>query len=508
MIGRALGAIAFAVHMATIWRYGYFRDELYFIACSKHLAWSYVDQPPLVAFAAWLASPLGYALPALRLLPAVAAALTVWLACAMTRELGGGRFAQLLAGISTLLLPAYLLLGNTLTTTSFEGFAWTLLVYLLLRLARGADSRLWLGAGAAAAFGLYGKYSMALLLVALAIGIACTRERRIFTTWWFPAGLLLGGIAIAPSAAWQYAHGFPQLAVLHGDYLHRHAFASGMQLESQNVASNAVAFASEQLLYTNPIAVPIWLAGVAGLAFWKPLRSARFVAIAYAILLLIAALTAAKGYYIIGIYASLLAAGSVAVERAVAARPALRVAVLAAFAILTLPFVPLSLPVLPIDTFIAYSRVLGLTGRDATPPHLIQPVYAEEFGWEELTRRVAAVYAELPPKVRAHTGIFADTYADASALNLYGARYGLPAAISGQNTYWLWGTGGYDGSSMIAVGATQQALLRGVFRRVKLVTTYGNPYKWIVEGPAPIFYCSDPIAPLDALWPRFKWYGA
>lgn len=507
MIGRIFGGLALVVHAATNWRYGYFRDELYFIACSKHLAWSYVDQPPLVAFAAWLSSPLGYALPALRFLPSVAAALTVWLACAIAAELGGRRFAQVLAGLASLLVPAYLLLGNTLTTTSFEGFAWTLVVYLLLRLARGADPRLWLALAAAAAFGIYGKYSMVLLLASLAVGLVCTRERRVFATWWFPAGVLLAVALIAPTLAWQYAHGFPQLAVLHGDYLHRHAFQSGVELESQNMLGNAIAFGGEQLLYTNPVAVPIWLGGCAALFFWRPLRSARFIAIAYMGLLLIAVLTAAKGYYIIGIYASLLAVGSVAIEHVVK-RAAPRVAIAAAFIVLTLPFVPLSLPVLSIDTFITYSRVLGLTGHDGAPARLIQPVYAEEFGWKELTQHVAAVYAALPPKIRVRTGLFADTYADASALNLYGAQYGLPTAISGQNTYWLWGTNGYDGSSMIAVGATQQALLGRLFRHVKLVTTYGNAYKWVVEGPTPIYYCSDPIAPLPELWPRFMWYGA
>ncbi|MGZ3531984.1 MAG: glycosyltransferase family 39 protein [Vulcanimicrobiaceae bacterium] len=508
MIGRTLAIVTFIVHAATNWRYGYFRDELYFIACGKHLSWGYVDQPPLVALASWLATPFGYALPALRFLPAVAAALTVRLACAIARELGGGRFAQLLAGLGVLLLPAYLLLGNTLTTTSFEGLSWTLVIYLVLRLVRGADPRLWLAAGAAAAFGLYGKYSMTLLLITVAIGLVLTPQRRVFATPWFPAGVLLGLLLVAPTAVWQYAHGWPQLTVLHGDFMHRHAFQNGVQLESQDMLANAVAFAGEQVLFTNPAAVPIWVTGMLALLFWKPLRPARFIGIAYLVLLAIAVITEAKGYYIIGIYASLLAAGAVVVERLLRERRAVQWAVACALVVLTLPFVPLSLPVLPVDTFIAYSHRLGLTGQNGTPPRLIQPVYAEEFGWEELTRHVASVYSGLPPNVRATTGIFADTYADASALNLYGPQYGLPAAISGQNTYWLWGTKGYDGSTMIAVGATQQVLLQRLFRHVRLVATYGNPYKWVVEGPTPIYICTDPIAPLSELWPQFKWYGA
>src|SRR5579872_6518901 len=197
-MGTVFGLLAFAAHSATSWRYGYFRDELYFIACSKHLAWGYVDQPPLVAFAAWLSAPLHYNIVALRILPLLAAAITVWLAARIARELGGGRFAQALAALATLLLPAYLLLGNTLTTTSFEPLSWTLLLYALIRLVRTGDGRYWIAAGAAFAFGMYGKYSMLLLAFALFAGLLCTKQRRLMLTVWCGAGAALALALIGP----------------------------------------------------------------------------------------------------------------------------------------------------------------------------------------------------------------------------------------------------------------------------------------------------------------------
>jgi 4-amino-4-deoxy-L-arabinose transferase-like glycosyltransferase len=506
-MGAAFAIAAFFVHLATSWRYGYFRDELYFIACSKHLSWGYVDQPPLVAFAAWLSSPAHYTIVALRILPVIAAALTVWLAVRIARELGGGLVAQALAALATLLLPAYLLLGNTLTTTSFEPLSWTLLVYALIRLARSGDGRYWLGAGLAFAFGMYGKYSMLLLAAALFVGLLCTKQRRLTATPWFAAGAALALALIAPNLAWQAVHGWPFVQVVTGDFAHRHAFNTGLQLEYRNFAQNGAAFIIEQLVYTNPLSVPIWVSGLAAFAFSSRLRDLRFIAIAYVVLLVLAIWLEAKGYYIIGIYAVLIAAGSAAVER-VLTTTTQRVASTAIFVVLTLPFVPLSLPVLPIDTFIAYSKALHLTGQNGTAAHVIQPVYAEEFGWNELAQHVAAVYDGLPPAVRTHTGVFADTYADASALNLYGPRYGLPPAISAQNTYYLWGTRGYDGRTLIVVGATQADLVRRYYRKMTMVATYGHPYKWIVEGPTPIYLCSGPVAPLAQIWPHLKWFGA
>ncbi|MGC1379955.1 MAG: glycosyltransferase family 39 protein [Candidatus Baltobacteraceae bacterium] len=507
VIGVGLALLAIALHAATAWRYGYFRDELYFIAAAKHLAWGYVDQPPLVAFAAWLASPAGYHLLALRALPILAAALTVYLAVRLARELGGGAFAQLLAGTATLLLPAYLLLGNTLTTTSFEPLFWTLAVYLTIRVVRApAPSPLWgVALGVTVALGAYGKYSIFLLVAGILAGLLATPERRVLRWPLLAWGAGTAVLLLAPNLLWQGAHGWPIVEVLRGDASHRPAFANGVALEYRSAVVNAFSFALEQLVYTNPLAAPVWIAGIVAPFRLAALRDLRFVSIAYVVVFVFAVALSAKGYYIVGIYAALLAIGAVALERAAVALRATLFALLVGVAVVTLP---LSLPVLPVDGLIAYSRALGLTGRGGAPAMLIQPVFAEEFGWERLARDVAVVYGSLPSAERERTAVYADTYGDAGALDFFGPAYGLPPAISSQNTYYLWGTRGYDGNPLIAIGATRIDLLRRFYRQCDLVRTSSEPYKQIVEGPAPIYLCRDPVAPLSAIWPHLRWYGA
>ncbi|MGB8519004.1 MAG: glycosyltransferase family 39 protein [Candidatus Tumulicola sp.] len=505
---RTLPVCAALLHLATSWRYGYFRDELYFIACAKHLAWGYVDQPPFVALAAWLSAPAGYHLVALRLLPALAAGATVYVAIALARELGGGRYAALLTGIATMLLPAYLLLGNVLTTTSFEPLSWTLTIYAALRIVRARSEnarRWWLLLAGALVFGAYGKYSIGLLAAALVAGTLLTPQRRALASpWpWAVAGIV--GLCLLPNLVWQGAHGWPFVEVLRGDATHRPALQIGAALEFTDLARNAAAFILEQVVYTNVFAVPIWIAGIVAPFRVSALRDLRFVPIAYALVAVTAVALGAKGYYVIGIYASLVAIGAVALERAAAAW---RVALPSALLLTAAVALPLSLPILPVDGLIAYSQRLGLTGRGGTPPHLVQPVFAEEFGWERLARDVAAVYRSLPPRVRAETAVYADTYGDAGALDFYGPRFGLPPVISSQNSYYLWGTRGYDGRTMVAVGATRIDLLRAFYRHVTLVRTSSESYKWIVEGPAPIYLCRDPVAPLTTIWPHLRWYGA
>ncbi|MBV8375049.1 MAG: glycosyltransferase family 39 protein [Candidatus Eremiobacteraeota bacterium] len=507
MIEALYALITFLLHASTGWRYGYFRDELYFIACAKHLAWGYVDQPPLVAFAAWLAAPVGYELVALRLGPILAAAFTVFVTVALAGELGGGRFARGLAGAAAMLAPAYLLLGNTLTTTSFEPLSWTLVIYACIRIVRAfprREPRWWIALAFAVAFAAYGKYSIALLVAGLAVGLLLTPQRRVLTSW----TLVAAGLAfllLAPNLAWQATHAWPIVDVLRGDVTHRPAFQNGLALEYRNLAANAPAFVLEQLLYTNPFATVLWLAGLAAPFFLRSLRDLRFVTIGYAIAFVTAVALGAKGYYIVGIYASLFAVGAVAVERAALW---VRVGLTSAIVAFGLALMPLSLPLLSIDTLVAYTQALRLTGQNGAPAHLIQPIFAEEFGWGRLARDVARVYFSLPREVRQRTAVYADTYGDAGALDFFGPRSSLPPAISSQNNYYLWGTRGQSGDVLVAVGASRINILRRYYRRVTLVAISTEPYKWIVEGPAPIYLCSDPVAPLSEIWPRLRWYGA
>lgn len=65
-----VAACKFLVHLYAGRHYGYFVDELYYLACSRHLDWGYVDQPPLIALITWVARSLfGGSLSAIRLFP-------------------------------------------------------------------------------------------------------------------------------------------------------------------------------------------------------------------------------------------------------------------------------------------------------------------------------------------------------------------------------------------------------------------------------------------------------
>ncbi len=485
------------VHLLTLNRYGFYVDELYFIACAKHLAWGFADLPPFMPAIAAVARAFDDSLFALRIVPALAAVATVLVAAAIARELGASRFGVTLTAIAVALMPASLFLGNTLTTTSLEPLTWSLVAYFALRLSREPRAAWWVALVLTVGIAAYMKYSIFLPLGACAIGALLLRDRRSATL--FAAAIPASALLLAPNVVWQAVHGFPMLAVLHGEIIERRPFNAGPQYEFSGMLANAPAFLAEQFAFTNPIASPVWLAGLVLLFRNSELRFARFIAVTYVTLLLIALAFSAKGYYIIGIYPALFAAGSVAVERC--ASRTVRAIAFAAVAVSGVLLMPIALPVLPVQGLISYMHRFG------APPHLMQPLFADEFGWDALAARVAAQYAALPAPIRSQTPIFSDSYGVAAALAYYGPRYGLPPPIGGQDQYYLWGTRGYDLSRMLAVGATEYATLKTVYRNVRMVGTFSDEYRWVLEGPTPIYLCTDPLVSPAEIWLRLRWYG-
>jgi hypothetical protein len=495
------------LHLAFCHRFGYYRDELYFIDCAKHLAWGYVDQPPLAPFVTWITAPLGYPVWGLRFFPGLMAGVTVLFGCAIAREFGGRGFAQTLTGLTIVLAPGLIGIAYGLSTEFLSPAAWTALIYATVRLVKTREPRIYVAIALIVTLGMYAKYSIAGCAIALALGLLVTGQANLLRTRWLAIAAALTVFLLLPNAIWQVAHGFPMLEVLHNDQLNRHALRNGMADESPDRWKNALFMLGLQFAYQNPLYAPVWIWGLVWL--WRE-RLYRYLGVAYLVLLALLIVTIGRGYYIQGFYPALFAAGAVAIERALAARPAsARTAVVAASFVAGLPLFPLSLPILPLPAYMAYERAIGLS-RPAPPDgrsHLINPMFADQLGWKTMTQTVAGAYWSLPPAQRRITAVFADRYAYAGALDFYGARYGLPAVISPNNSYYLWGIRGYDGRSMLAVGATDYWLLMRWFGSVRQVAVYRNDYRWMLEGPLPIYLCTRPRVPLAAMWPALKYYG-
>jgi len=494
-----IALVYFTLHLVTSTRYGYFRDGLYYLACSEHLAFGYVDQPPLIAVLGWIARhTLGTSLPALLFWPALAGAARIVLSSAFARELGGGRFAIALAAVLAATPGVWWVIDHQFAMNSLEPLFWGGCAYLVLRLINTGNPKLWLAFGALAGIGLLSKYSIVIFASALIVGLLLTSQRRLLFTPWLLLGGAIAFLIFLPNLIWNIQNHWPFLELM------RNVRATG-----KDVVLPPSQYLLQQVLMMNPASFPFWFGGLLFYFFSRHTNRYRVFGWAFVITILFFMITHGKDYYSAAAYVMLFPAGALATETLLATRPKLRTILRPAcflWLILgVLPLLPLVLPVLPIETFLRYQSHLPFevpkTERSFIGETLPQ-YYADEFPWPGLVEAVARVYHSLPPEEQQRAAIYGTNYGQAAAVDFFGPRYGLPKAISGHQNYFLWGPRHYTGDIIILLGEEEREA-RKHFDSVTVAATLDNPYAYRYEN-RPILLCRGLKWNLQADWSRVK----
>lgn len=493
-MGRQLCIVAVlfaALLTACATRYGYHRDELYFLAAGKHLDWGYADQPPLVPLLARAMSAIDAdSLLLLRLPSILAATFVVVCAGLMARELGGGRGAQILASVAVASAAMVLGIGHLLSTASFDMAAVALVCLLVLLLLRDSEARhvernradehrpiapqWWLAAGLVVGIGLQNKLLLIFPVAALVLALILVGPRKVFATRYFPMAV---GLAVAiwlPYLVWQANNDWPQWEL-------SRAIAGG----SSGTSDSLFAFVLSQFGLMGPLLAPLW-----GFGLWRLWRDARrraFV-VAYAVLFVVFAASGGKAYYLGGMYPVLLAAGAVPVAARLGDRRIRWAAVGSVLTVNGVASAVLFLPVLPVSTL-----------RDS-PVLAINYDAGETIGWPEFVARIGEVRARLGPDV----AILTDNYGEAGAIERFGAAYDLPIPHSGHNSYWWWGPPSDSATAVLTVGIGRDQLA-GVFGEIEPAGHIDNGLGIDNdEQGQPLFICRAPRASLAQLWPQAK----
>ena len=483
-----IAAAAVGLEMLVSARYGYQRDELYFLAAGHHLAFGYVDQPALTPLLARISSVVfGNSLAGLRVLPALALAVLVVITAMLSRILGAGRTGQLLAALATATCAEYLAAMHLLTTTVPDFVAWAVMFLLVMRLLASENQRWWLAIGACAGIGADAKWNIGFLVVALAAGFMLTPARKLLMSRYLLAGAVLAAALAAPDVIWQAVHGWPNLAVFH--------------VLQGAAGHNQATYWPAQLAYTGLALAPVWIAGLVWSLRSEAARRFRPVAIACAIVGVLIFVLGGKPYYDGAIYMFLFAAGSVPLERWLSARRPLGGRIPAA-ALMTAGMlasaavgVPVAIPVLPAATL------------HAVPLQKINYDLGETIAWPRLVALVAREYRSLPGPQRRQTTVLTVNYGEAGAIDRYGSQFGLPQAYSGANNFWLWGPPPAADTSAVVVNM-DPAFLRREFAHVRLVATFRNGLGVSDdEQGARIFIVSGLRSTWAAAWPAFRDYS-
>jgi len=479
-----MAACVFGVLVAFAPRYGYHRDELYFLAAGRHLAWGYPDQPPFAPLLARLMNDLAPgSVTVLRLPSAIAAAVIVVLSAALTRQFGGERHAQLLAAGSVATSLMLLGAGHTLSPTTFDLLAWVLILLLVVTILRAGDERLWLAVGLLAGAGLLDDDLVAFLLGGLLGGIAIAGPRHTFRSRWLWAGGIVAAAMWAPYLVWQARHGWPELTVSRG-------IANG----ASGSSTPRWLLLPEQFVIVSLFLAPVWIAGLVRLFRAPELRFARAIGWAYVLLAVVFLIAGGKVYYLAGIYPVLLAAGAEPTLRWLRrGRRRLRQIALALAVVLSaLSSAAIALPVTPLHNLHKTSFEYDI---------------GETVAWPTYVREITTAWNRLPASVRVHAAILTSNYGEAGAVDRYGPEIGLPAAYSGHMAFWYWGPPPASATSVLGVGFDPGYLQR-FFATVRLVSRLNNHLQVNNdEQHAPLWFASRLRESWPRIWPKLKDLG-
>ena len=499
---RLIGGIALIVvlaHMLVSGRYGYFVDELYYLACSHHLAWGYVDQPPLIAVITWLERViLGDSLSALHFLPAVAAGLRVALTGYIARELGARRFAIALSCVCVAVAPLYLGLDSLLTMNVFESLFWMGAALVALKIFNGGNPRLWILFGIICGIGLLNKHSMLFFGFGLAAGLLLTKQRNQLDKPWIWLGALVALLIFLPNLVWEIQRHFPTIEVL-----------QNVQHSGRNTELNPLVFILVQMIILHPLAAPVWIAGLMLLLRDPDGKGWRVLGITYLVIMLCMLVLHGRMYYPGPAYPMLFAAGGLAFDRWWSRlesgrwlKPAY-ITLLVVTGALLAPFG--YFPLLSVNQYIAYSKFMRLQpvrleNHEMGP---LPQIYADQFGWKEMAQVVADAYHKLPPEEQKSCGIFGQNYGQAGAIDFFGAKMGLPPAVSGHQNYFYWGAHGFDGNCMIVMGDTRERL-EDLFESVGKVGTVSHPLSMPYQH-FEVYLCRRAkFGTLEQVWAKIK----
>ena len=484
------------LHLATASGYGIFRDEYYYIACSKRLALGYVDQPPLsiVLLAAWRAV-FGDSIFSLHVPPSIVHSVVVLIFGFIARELGAKQFGCALAALGAAVMPVYLGSMSFYSMNAFDTFFWALCIYILCRIITTGDARLWLLFGLIAGLGLQNKFSVGFLGAALVAGLLFSPHRKYFISPYVYIGGAIAAVIFLPHVYWLYTH----------DWITFEFMSNASKYK--NAPTNPLKFFVDQILLAHPLLLPVWLMGIVYCFMAPRLRAFRMFAIMFVGLFFFFSLTRGKPYYLAPAYALVLPAGAIAFEHLCGERRWAKVAFLLTLAITTAAIVPLALPILPVETLVRYQAALGLRAGKMEVDHgaVLDQHFADRFGWKEFAADVSKVYSALPADEQAKCVVLCNNYGQAGALEYFAKEFKLPPAVSTHNNYWLWGPLNASPDVIIAVSwAGRDIVDQGLFAAGGEVARSVHPYSEEREIPIYVFRGLKPPHTIEDLWAQGK----
>lgn len=478
-------------HIAVIGRHGYFRDELYYLACAEHLDWGYVDHPPVSVLLLKLATTLfGTSLPAVRIVGTLAACVTTVLYAKVAQKLGGNMASATWSALFGGFAPVLMVVSHLYSMNSLDVMLWAASLLALLSALEKKSLGSWAWLGLLCGLALENKLSAFWLLGAMFVAVLVSEHRRELLSWKFLATPVIAGLLFAPHLAWQWGHDSPTAE-----------FAKNAATQKLLPVSAPV-FLITQFMVTNPILAVLWILGL--WHGWKSPKHRWLAAGFSSVLLLLLIIGRSRENYLSPAYIFVVPLGAMALADWLSHRQAARWAYYAATAVLIPATLCLALPILPPTLFI---KLVGAIPVQPQPSERGEksPMqgHADMFGWPEMAKSVREIWNGLPDDVRQKTLVIGANYGESSAIWFFNrSRSDMPVA-GVHNNWWLWGPGSWDGESAILVGSFEPEIL-AMFEEVQPAAMMAHPYAVPEEARAPVTIARRLKVPVQEFWTACK----
>jgi hypothetical protein len=488
----AIALLNIAVRLLVYDNLEYHRDELLYFSLGHHPAFGYASVPPLIGWISWLMQNVfGSNLFAVRLFPALLGGVMIFIVASMAREFGGTRYSSILAAIGLSVCIFFMRTYFLFMPVHIEVFLWTLCIWLILKFINTGKDRFLVFFGIAAGFALLNKYLSGLLFTELLLIIPFTKYRNVFRNRSFWIGMIAGGLIFLPNLIWQAEKGFPVFNHMSELY------------DTQLVHMDAATFLIEQIIspYAGSILV---IGGLIFLLFSKKMKNLRFLG--FLSVFIIAALLFMKGksYYTLGIYPMMIAAGGAAFDTWLRSRIT-RILLPFFLVLITIPAVPIGLPVWDKEGLKTYFKVLdekygidlGRRFEDGTI-HSLPQDYADMIGWEELTALADSAYNMIGDKQSSF--IYCENYGQAGAITVIGKKYGLPEAVSFNESFRYWFPREFpvEMKSFVYINDEPGEDVKKLFSKITLIGRISDPDAR--EYGTGVFLCEEPVTSFNAFW--------
>lgn len=478
--------------------YGYHRDEYFYIAIADQFSFNNLDMLPLTPlFLKLFTAIFGYSLKSLHFASALCGAISLYLTCLITRALGGKKYAILLTGLFVL-FSGFIIFGSIFTYDSLDFLIWVSALYILVRMFKENNPKLWIPMGIIIGFGLLNKLTIVFLGLAIFVCLWLVPQRAYFRNRWLWIAGLIAMVFSTPFLIWQSQHNWYFL-----DFAAN--YAGGI-----SYVASFPEFLWNQILPNNFVNFPIAITGLFFLLFHKKWERYRFFAFVFIFLFFLFYSVGAKFYFLIPLYTILLSIGSIKIEELIyhirvdkAKTKIIKIAFPIIYIILSIPLLPMVVPVLPIEKFIDYAAVLGVDAGvkyenqqlNQLPQHI-----ADRFGWEEMVEEVAKTYKQLPESERKKIGIVTGNWGQASAIHFYRDEYDLPEPVTLEGWYYFETLRTHEFKDRyISIGIFQEGL-NNIFEEVDQAGFFTHPYCMPHENNKAIFVCRRPKFDLKKFW--------